>query len=435
MKNSILIKNARWLSDTGEFRDDRMWIHGDKIKALGRNLPHKNIDTVFDAEGLLILPGAIDPHVHFRQPGQAYKEGITNASKAALKGGVTTVLDMPNNKPPCTTLQRILAKKELFRKKALVNWGLHLHGQWPAPPNVKKEIKSVKVFMARSSALPAITETEELKKLFRHYRQLAIHAEDETLFDVSARRSPLHHENRPVEAVASALQKIEQALNETPPAKRPRLVICHMNSMIEVEWLRRMKVEGFDIWGETAPHYLYFTQEDYIREGNRYKVNPPIRSNMDRAALRLAVMDGVIDFIGTDHAPHTQEEKNSAEPPSGIAGIEWLLPLMLSIREKDKLSWARLQELLTQNAAACYGIRKRDGIKEGNYADLIFLKEFNNEQPDPDAGWRDENTQTKAAVNLYDGRVGNWRVAATMVNGAFKYRGGKYINNDKGYEV
>lgn len=428
MNNVTLIKNARWLSENGEFEEGQILIDGDRIKALGTNLAQNKIDMVFDARGLSILPGAIDPHVHFRQPGQAYKEGIANASKAALKGGVTTVLDMPNNNPPCTTLQRLLDKKESFRKKSFINWGLHLHTQLPLPKNVKKQIKSAKVYMAQSSALPAITKVEQLKRLFKYYSLLAIHAEDETQFDAGTQRSALHHENRPSAAIASALQKIEQALNEIPVNKRPRIVICHINTMIEVDWLRRMKVEGFDLWGETAPHYLFFTQEDYIRDGNRFKVNPPIRSNMDRAALRLAVMDGVIDFIGTDHAPHTREEKNSVQPPSGIAGIEWLLPLMLYLKEKDNLSWQRLQELLTLNASRCYQIKKRDGIKIGNYADLIFTKPS-------EVAYKNQTIQTKAAMNVFKDVSLTWQVAATMVNGAFKYRGGKYISSIKGYEV
>ena len=428
MKEMTLIKNARWLSDDGEFEEGQILIYGDKIKALGQNLAKKKIDTVFDARGMSILPGAIDPHVHFRQPGQAYKEGVANVSKAALKGGVTTVLDMPNNKPPCTTLQRLLDKKEIFRKKSLVNWGLHLHAQLSPAVNVKRQIKSAKVYMAQSSALPALTETEDLKRLFKYYSLLAIHAEDETKFDSAPQRSPLHHENRPRAAVVSALQKIEQALKALPEQNRPRLVICHMNSAEDVDWLRRMKVEGFDVWGETAPHYLYFTQENYIREGNRFKVNPPIRSNVDRAVLRLALMDGVIDFIGTDHAPHTQDEKNSAQPPSGIAGIEWLLPVMLSLKEKDNLSWRRMQELLTQNAARCYGIKKRDGIKAGNFADLVFLAKS-------EIAYQDQTIQTKAAVNVFKDIPLNWRVAVTMVNGSFKYRGGKYISSTNGYEV
>ena len=424
----MLIKNARWLNPQGKFIQGRILIKGDQIRELNPGPDPKRVDTVFDASGLLILPGAIDPHVHFRQPGQAYKEGVANGSKAALKGGVTTVLDMPNNKPPCTTPQRLLGKKEIFKKKALVNWGLHLHAAFPLPKNIKRQIKAVKIFMAASSSLPAITAVRDLKKLFGYYRLVAIHAEDETQFDHRAQRSTFHHENRPLKALLSAHQKIEQALKETPPNKRPRLVICHVSSAEDVKWLRKMKAQGFDIWGETAPHYLVFTQEDYLREGNRFKVNPPIRSNLDRAVLRLALMDGVVDFIGTDHAPHTPQEKNSAQPPSGIAGMEWLLPLMLSLKEKDDISWKRLQEILIQNAARCYSIKKRDGIKKGNFADLTFLR--------PGEYYlADDSVQTRAQVNVYRKFTFHWQVAVTMVNGIFKYKAGKYDSLTKGYEV
>ncbi len=424
----MLIKNARWLTETGTFRQGMIRIEQGVITELGKHLTAAGEEAEFDAHRMLVLPGAIDPHVHFREPGQIYKEGILNASKAALKGGVTTALDMPNNKPPCSTVKRLQEKKNLFREKCLINWGLHFHASHHMEEEVADRVKAVKIYMATSSALPAITEPKELQHIFRSYPVVSIHAEDETEFDSSPQAGSLHHVRRPKHAVETALKKIEQALKKLSPAERPRVIICHMNTALEVDWLQRMKSKGFDIWGETAPHYLYFTQEDYMAKGALYQVNPPLRTEQDRQYLLQALSDGRIDFIGTDHAPHTMEEKMSDVPPSGIAGIEWLLPLMLNLVDQGQLSWERLHQVLTTNAADCYAIKKRNGITEGNFADLVFVKEFRK----PDIT---EDVQTKAGVNLYDSWTLRWRVMATMVNGTFKYREGKFISDTTGMEV
>jgi len=424
----MLIKNAHWLDCNGEFQDGRILIKDDKIEALGNKLHVKNEDYVFNASGMLILPGAVDPHVHFRQPGHSYKEGVTNASKAALKGGVTTILDMPNNKPPCTTKKRILEKKEIFSRKCLVNWGLQLH----TTPDIQKDtlphIKTAKIYMAKSSALPAVTETADLKRIFEFYPVVTIHAEDESEFDTSPNASPLHHIRRPRQSIISALNKIEQALESIKPDKRPRVVICHMNTADEAGWIGKVKGRGFDVWGETAPHYLFFTQDDYIREGTKFKVNPPIREKSDQKGLINALKNGIIDFIGTDHAPHTTLEKMSSSPPSGIAGIEWLMPMMLHFRESSGISWLRFQEMMTKNACRCFNIEKRDGIKQGNYADLIFIRQEKNEI-------LKDTIQTKAGINIYQKFHLRWQVLASMVNGEFKYRAGKFISSRNGYEV
>ncbi|HHJ53126.1 MAG TPA: hypothetical protein ENJ89_08015 [Caldithrix abyssi] len=424
----MLIKNARWLTPTGAFGRGTIRIEQGRIAELNARSGAREGESVFDARGMLILPGAIDPHVHFREPGQIYKEGIANASRAALKGGVTTVLDMPNNKPPCSTATRLAEKKELFRKKCLVNWGLHFHASHRMEEDVAGQVKAVKIYMAKSSALPAITEPEELEHIFRSYPVISIHAEDETAFAHDLPPDAPHHVRRPVAAVSRALEKIEQALKRMESPQCPRVIICHMNTKVEVDWLTRMKNEGFDVWGETAPHYLYFTQEDYMAKGAFYQVNPPLRTEQDRQALLQALSDGRIDFIGTDHAPHSPEEKKSDVPPSGIAGIEWLTPLMLHLVDEGKLSWERLHRVLNAGAAECYAIENRSGIAPGNFADLVFVKEFR--KPD-----LEEQVQTRVGVNLYESWTLNWRVMATMVNGEFKYRDGVFVSRTTGMEV
>lgn len=424
----MLIKNGRWLSPEGNFIASDLHIKNGKIVNLSAFKSSDRNDSVYNAKDLLILPGAIDPHVHFREPGQMYKEGIDSGSRAALRGGVTTVLDMPNNKPPCSTAKRLQKKKELFRRKCHVNWGIIYHTSAHNKDQVQGDITSAKIYMAKSSALPAITSLETLKDLFSKFPMISIHAEDETEFDTTLNRSPWHHENRPRKAVISALQKIEKALQTANLTKPPRIVICHMSTVDEVEWIGGMKKTGFDIWGETCPHYLFFTQEDYLKKGTVFQVNPPIRSKEDRDRLREAISTGMIDFIGTDHAPHARAEKNSTKPPSGIAAIEWLVPQMLHFIDAGIIGWQRFHELICSRAAKCYSIKKRDGIKTGNFADLIFVK-----KKVPDS--QKKKIQTKVGINLYEEFDFQWKVVGSMVNGILKFEGHKFYEEIKGREV
>ena len=420
---SILIKNGKWLGKDGEFHDGDILVEGDKIAGIDAVCSTPLTDRVIDAAGKFILPGLIDTHVHFREPGQEYKEGILNASKAALKGGVTSVLDMPNNNPPITDEKILIEKKRLFAEKSLVNWGLQFHTQ-SGENHFVKGIAAAKLYMAKSSALPAVTEVEDIAAIFKEFPLVTIHAEDETAF-IDREGDYIHHINRPKEAIVSALGKIEKALKATPSDRRPKVVICHAATAEEVEWSAQMKNDGYAVYVETCPHYLYLTQDDYLREGAKYKVNPPIRGEKDREALREALKNGLIDFIGTDHAPHTPREKESDNPPSGIAGIEWLAPLMLNFVDEGLISWQRFWELTVKNASACFNISARSAIEIDNYADLIIVE---NSQ-------RDEKVITKAGFNPYKNKNLNWRVVTAIVNGAMVYNNGIYFEKNKGRDL
>ncbi len=422
----MLIKNGQWLNSNGAFVRSNIYIKDGKITDLSNSI-FTDEKEIFDARDYLIIPGAIDPHVHFREPGQLYKEGIISGSKAALRGGVTTILDMPNNKPPCSTDKRIQQKKDLFHRKCLVNWGVMLHTTPNNHENLNNQIKSAKIYMAKSSSLPSINSVEILKKLFVKYPIVSTHAEDDSVFDMSLNHSHLHHVYRPRKAITSALHKIESSLKQLKQKDHPRVVICHMSTADDLDWLTRMKKEGFDVWGETCPHYLYFTQDDYIEKGTAFQVNPPIRTKDDQQKLKEGIISGIIDFIGTDHAPHSKEQKESANPPSGIAAIEWLMPQLLHFIDRGLLSWKQFHKLICTCASECYSIKNRDGIKKGNYADLVFIKKVK--------GGHSENIQTKADQNLYKDFDFKWQVATTIVNGVIKFDGKNFITHIKGMEV
>jgi len=424
----VLIVNATYLAPGGEWKTGHILCRDARLRLLDGPLPAVSDTRVFDAAGMRVLPGLIDSHTHFREPGQSYKEGIARGSTAALTGGVTTVLDMPNNSPPCTTLKRLELKRKLFERKCLVNWGLHLQASQSADLPDSARTASAKVYMAGSSTNQPICDAHALSRIFASYPVVTIHAEDETCF-LNGPRCGHHHELRPIGAIRSALDKIRNALETLPAHVSPRIVLAHVSTAVEVDWLAAMKNEGFDVWGETCPHYFTFTQWDYLARGTGLKVNPPLRTEMDRIKVQDAVKNGPIDFLSSDHAPHTRREKAGPNPPSGIPGIEWMGPLALALAAAGEIDWRRFLELTCENAARCFSIPGRDGIREGNFADLILVVPAADHETDGD------RVVTRAAYNPYRDHPFTTRVAATIVNGRLKRSNGRVIDRSTGSEV
>jgi dihydroorotase len=408
----LTITNADWLGPDGRFHQGTLVVR-DGVLRIGE-APDRDAPSL-DAQGLRVLPGAIDAHTHLREPGQEHKEGIDRGTRAALAGGVTTVLDMPNNQPPIDSDGMLERKRALFREKSRVNWGLHVQAPFAGSA---RQAASAKVYLARSSALPAV-RVEALAGIFRAHKRVTIHAEDESKFLPSSafldKRS--HHLQRPREAVVSALDAVERALSALKPAERPRVVLCHMSTCEEVAWLERVKNVQWDVWGETCPHYWRLTERDYLRAGPRLKVNPPLRTEADAQAILDAVACGTIDFVSTDHAPHSVDEKaDEANAPSGIPSIEWYLPLVLELVEEGHVGWARFGELTSRNAARCYGIRGRGAIAEGMAADLALVRKGSRSGPKP-------RPITGAGYDPYPDDQFEFQVEATVVNGMLQPRG------------
>ena len=431
---SQFIINAKWVTPEGSTAKGAMEVVEGRIRLHATSPCSQSDEVLFDGRSYFFWPGFIDTHVHFREPGASYKEGIDNASKAALAGGVTTVLDMPNNNPPTTTPARLEAKKELFRRKCRTNWGIHLHSTFPVTPG-SEPIASAKVYMAKSSGLPAITDPEHLKAIFKAYPRVAIHAEDETAFIPTpkgmekTKTHELHDIVRPRRAITLALEKIEGVLRSLPKEERPRVIICHASTRDEVEWLARMKNDHFDVWGETCPHYFLFTRDDTRKLGSMLKVNPPIREASDREAILEGLGNGTLDFLGTDHAPHAPIEKaHKTTAPSGIAGIERLASAAFLLVDRGHVTTKRLVELTCINASKCYGIEGRDGIRDGNRADLVAMETT----PGCRQGGK---VITRAGEHPYPDCDLTRRVEATFVNGTLAHLDGTFPSKGPTMEV
>ncbi len=410
----MLIRNTTWIDACGCPQSGALLVRNERVHLL----TPAEANTVTDVETVdgserLVLPGLVDAHTHFREPGQAYKEGIENASFAALKGGVTTILDMPNNRPAINSAAHLAAKRALFAVQCRTRWGLHVQAP-VADVAALGAYASAKLYMAKSSDLPAVHALAAITQVLTSHRVVTVHAEDEAAFvNVSpGHGSRVHHLHRPREAVRQALKTLQVVLETLPEKQQPRLVLCHMSTADEVVWLRQMKARGFDLWGETCPHYLWFSEVDYLRDGARYKVNPPLRTVVDVAAIRDALRDGTVDFISSDHAPHTPAEKaDEATAPSGIAGIEWQAPALVHLVEQGLCDWRRALAASTHAPACCFRLACGKSIEQGSPADLILLARGRPVGP----------IVSRAQVDPYANLPLAWHVESTFIGGNLCY--------------
>lgn len=345
----ITIKSAITL--TGEVKD----IH----------LVSPNTMTI-DATGLLALPAVIDPHVHFRTPGLEHKEDWVHAARAAINGGCTTVFDMPNTLPPTITEELLIEKKAIIDQQ-LQQVDIPLRYQlffgadkahFDQLPIVKNQVVGIKVFMGCSTGNLVIDDDESLEKVFSiaaaNDMLVAVHAEDEHLmnerkakhFDASS--YACHSDIRNIEVAVLAVEKA-LALSKKYGT---RLYVLHVSSAEEVALIKRAKEEGVNVFAETTPHHLFFNTDEYARLQGRAVVNPPLRAHHHHEALIQAIHDGVIDTIGSDHAPHTVDEKSKpyGQCPSGMPGIEFMLPMLLNACHQGKLNLQQIVNITSANA-------------------------------------------------------------------------------------
>jgi len=336
------------------------------------------VDLTIDGEGLTCLPALIDTHVHFRQPGHEYKEDWGSASQAAIAGGVTTVIDMPNNNPPCVTGEALAEKKRLIETMlAKVDIPLRYHLYFGADPRhfdeiprFRNEIAGVKVFMGSSTGSLLVDRLEDQEHVFRIAAEndllVSVHAEDEEMIETNRKayqgalkpsaHSKIRHPDAALKATRQAI-----ALSEKHGT---RLCILHVSTAAEVDAIRAAKARGAPVYAEATPHHLFLDESDYSTLGTKGQVNPPLRTPLDREGLWAGIHDGTIDFIGTDHAPHTLEEKGApfGQAPSGVPGIELLLPLLLDAHNRGLLSLEQIVRLTRTRAEEVFRLQPNPDV-------------------------------------------------------------------------
>lgn len=416
---SLLIRNCRVAQEDGAVVDADVYCENGRIARIEPQLAC-TADENIDADGLLLLPGVIDPQVHFREPGKEYKEDLGSGSRAAAKGGVTSFLEMPNTDPPTISQAALEDKLARAAKKCVVNYGFFIGATADNLDAVNRAAPAcgIKVFMGSSTGSLLVDRDEDLERLFANgTRLIAVHAEDEAR--IRARRE--QYAGRTDPAVHSEIRDAECARLATAKALalskkyRRRLHILHMSTAAEVELLRRDKPAW--VTAEVIPNHLLLNTADYATHGTLVQMNPPIRTPADNQALWEGLRDGIVDFIATDHAPHTLEEKRSGYPrsPAGMPGVETSLPLMLTEMRAGRCTLAQIQKWMARGPAEAYGMVNKGRLLPGYDADLTLV-DIDRYRP-----VRNEEMYTRVGWSPFAGReLTGWPVY-TIVGGRVVY--------------
>jgi dihydroorotase len=365
-------------------------------------------DQVIDAEGrLVLLPALVDTHVHFRTPGHEHKEDWKTAAAACVRGGVTRVFDMPNNNPPCTTEKALYEKKNLIDaqlKEAGIPLRYNLYfgadsSTLEQLAKVRKEVIGLKIYMGSSTGGLVMDDESSLDRAFQLAAQenvlVAVHAEDEEILKANAEA----YKGQTDPSVHSKVRDREAAIRATEHAIRlaekydAQLLICHVSTAEELELIRQAKKRGLLVYAEVCTHHLFLSEGDYKHLQSYLLVNPPVRTVADQEALWRGINDGTVDFIGTDHAPHTIDEKEQpyGKAPSGLPGVETLLPLLLNAAHNKKVSLDRIVSLTHVNAEQIFSLERNQDFV---LVDLEMEKAVSN-----------ADLKTKCRWSPYDGMV------------------------------
>ena len=420
-----LIQNA-FIVNEGKTIKGSVVIDGEIIAEIleGTVQPTVPCDTVVQAEGLYLLPGVIDDHVHFRDPGLTHKADMESESRAAAAGGVTSYMEMPNTVPQTTTLEALEAKWAEAAQKSRVNYsfffGATNNNGALIPLLDKSKVCGIKLFMGSSTGNMLVDKAEALQKLFSNAGMLIMsHCEDTSVITANAQHYKAlygddpdvshHPEIRSVEACYRSSALAVKLAKETGA----RLHIAHVSTAKELELFDNAPLDRKKITAEACIAHLYFCDKEYASLGTRIKCNPAIKTEADRDALRRALTDGRIDVIGTDHAPHLLKEKEGGcfKAASGMPMVQFSLVTMLELADQGVLTIEQLVEKMCHAPARLFSIRQRGYIRKGYQADLVLV--------DPHAAWTvtPERILSKCGWSPLEGHTFQWQIKNTFVNG------------------
>ena len=443
MTNSILIKNGRIINEGNEFLSD-IYIEGNKIKEISPTISPKSSDTItIDAEGNYIIPGLIDDQVHFREPGLTNKGEIYTESRAAVAGGITSYLEMPNTIPQTTTQSKLDDKFKIASKNSLANYSFMFGG---TNDNIEeilkldpKEVPALKIFLGSSTGNMLVDNIEVLEEIFSKCNlPIAVHCEDESTIKKNLKLySEIYGEKIPIKFHSKIRNEEACYLSSSMAidlAKKTgaRLHVFHISTKKETNlFTNTIDLKDKKITSEVCIHHLTFTDDDYEKYGSRIKWNPSIKTSNDQDGLWKALNDDRIDIIATDHAPHTYEEKNNdyINCPSGGPLVQHSLVAMLEGYHKNKIKLEKIVEKMCHNPAILYEIENRGYIREGYYADLVI---FNLNNP-----WtvNKENILYKCGWSPFEGTTFRSRISHTIVNGNIVYFKDKIIDKYMGKKL
>ncbi len=436
--NSTLITNARIVNE-GKIMQGDVLINGSRIEKIGGSIS-ANHATVIDAAGKLLLPGAIDDQVHFREPGLTHKATIYTEAKAAVAGGVTSFMEMPNTVPPVFTQQLLEDKYQIAARTSLANYSFFMGaGNDNLEEVLRTDITKVcglKIFMGSSTGNLLVDNPAVLESLFSKFPSLiATHCEDEaTILKNTAAYKEKYGEGMPVNYHSQI--RSEEACYKSSSfaialAKKhgTRLHILHISTAKEThQFDNSIPLEKKKITAEACVHHLWFNDADYDRLGMLIKWNPAIKTKVDQQEILKAVLDNRIDVIATDHAPHTTEEKSKGyfQAPSGGPLIQHSLVAMLDFYHQKKITLEKIVQKMAHNPAILFQILDRGFIREGYFADLVLVDLFK------------PNTVSKANIlakcgwSPFEGHTFHSTVTHTWISGHLAYAEGKFNEQKQG---
>jgi len=424
----LVIRGGQIVTPSGVVRGD-IGIRDGLIVSVG--VVGEDAAETLDATGLHIFPGVIDTQVHFREPGMEHKEDIESGTRAALHGGVTTIFEMPNTNPTTTTKEALEDKLNRASGRAWVDYAFFVGAATDnidqlAELEVLPGTPGIKIFVGSSTGSLLVPDDDHIRQVFEVSRyRTPIHSEDH--FRLEERKSlisehPTAHEHpflRDVECARLATERILKLAAET---NHP-IHILHLSTADEIPIIAAAKREGVDVTIEVTPQHLWFSAPDcYDRLGTYAQMNPPLRSNYHRLELMQALGHGFFDVIGSDHAPHTRAEKDQPYPksPSGMPGVQTLLPVMISIAKRDKvIDLPTIAKMTSLRPAQLYGIRNKGAIAPGYHADLAVV--------DVEGTWTVEESwvQSKCGWSPYTGEELHGKPVHTILRGRVAMRDGE----------
>ena len=435
---STLIKNASIVNEGIIFTSDVL-IEEDKIREISENIETK-ADITIDATGKYLIPGVIDDQVHFREPGLTHKANIYTESKAAIAGGITSFMEMPNTNPQALTQELLEEKFEIAERDSLANFtffmGVSNNNLEEVLKTDPKTVGAIKIFMGSSTGDMLVDDLNVLEEIFSKSPMLiAVHCEDENTIqkNIKAAKEKYGEEvpisEHPNIRSAEACYKSSSMAVSLAKKHNSRLHVFHISTEKEIELFNNsIPLKDKRITAEVCIHHLWFDESKYEDKGTLIKWNPAVKKESDRKALFQALLDDKLDVIATDHAPHTLDEKDSTyfKAPSGGPLVQHALPAMLEFYKNGDISLEKIVEKMCHNPAICFQIEKRGFVKEGYFADLVLV--------DLEKPWEvtKENILYKCAWSPFEGEIFNSTITHTFVNGHIAYEYGSFDESKKG---
>ena len=435
MANSTLIKNVNIVNEGKIFKGD-VRIKQEKISLIAPSISISNNENIIEGNNNYLIPGLIDDQVHFREPGLTHKGDIFSESRAAVAGGITSFIEMPNTNPQTTTMKNIEEKIEIASRNSVANYGFMFGGTNSNLGEIKKidekKVAGLKLFLGSSTGNMLVNKKEVIKEIFKNSKLvISVHCEDESIirknlshfFGIYGKNIPFNFHPK-IRSTEACFKSSSEAINLALETGA-RLHVFHLSTGKETNLFSKKPLEEKQITSEVCTHHLWFSDKDYESKGYKIKWNPSIKTEADRSALWNALNEDKIDVYATDHAPHTLQEKKLpyTESPSGGPLVQHGLLAMLDSVKEGKITLEKFVEKSSHNPAKIFKIKKRGFLKKNFYADMVLI-DFNSETK-----VTKNNILYKCGWSPFEGYTFNSSVIKTWVNGKLLYDKGKIVES------